>query len=209
MAYSIALRCDIVPRVRASRSSSPSSSSLQYKALLLCADVMTVRISDDSALMLRASCWKRRRRSSSSQRGGQNLYCDVAIQPCISSAIHLSHSARANRGDDLVVTETCARANRHFFKAAIQFSITVGFADLGCPSGANSPRGAGGKGRLLPSASALFRKYRGTSLRPRTRRFKLNLRRFSHSTPSVRGPSFTKHDESSCLTSTTPLRSLT
>src|SRR5215472_17588957 len=43
----------------------------------------------------------------------QNLYGDSSFEPCIFRSIHLSHSASAQRRENLVRSKFCARNERH------------------------------------------------------------------------------------------------
>jgi hypothetical protein len=56
----------------------------------------------------------------------QHFYRDVAIELRIARAIHLTHAARAERGDDFVRPEFRSRCQAHFlFSSASQFATTL------------------------------------------------------------------------------------
>src|SRR5213596_2393309 len=48
----------------------------------------------------------------------QDFDGDLATQPCIACAIHLAHAARAQRCDDFIGPELCARRERHRIPSA-------------------------------------------------------------------------------------------
>ena len=47
------------------------------------------------------------------ERFRQHLESDVAVQPCVPSAVDVAHPTRAEARDDFVGSETCARRQRH------------------------------------------------------------------------------------------------
>ena len=73
------------------------------------ADVRVVQRGDRPRLVLEAQPRFRVGR----ERAGQHLDGDRAIEPGVARAVDLAHSARAERGDDFVGTETGARVERH------------------------------------------------------------------------------------------------
>src|SRR5437016_1266114 len=65
--------------------------------------------------------------------GRQNFDRNLAADLRIESQIHFSHSALSDLRADFVATEFCAGSESHFFRAAVQFRMTVGRGDLVSP----------------------------------------------------------------------------
>ena len=110
------LRSGSAPPPSRSRSVSPSSSSVTaYAMLAVLAEVVNgedVRMrqrGDRLGLALEA----RERGRIGGQVRRQDLDRDLAIERRVARAVDLAHAARAERGDDLVLSERCAAGEAH------------------------------------------------------------------------------------------------
>src|SRR5262245_59167971 len=57
--------------------------------------------------------------------GGQDLDCNLAVEPSVAGLVDLAHPARAERSENFVWAQNCACGNVHFGASTVQFITTL------------------------------------------------------------------------------------